>query len=536
MDRKTGRFTNYHLKDGLPSNTISGLLIDGKGNLWISTFNGLSKFDPVKKIFKNFAVNDGLQSNEFKMNSCFKSQTGRMYFGGINGFNAFEPDSIKEAAFEPPIVFTNFQIFNKQITIGNGNDKSPLKTDITDTKKITLSHKQSVISFEFASLNYAAQDKKQYSYMLEGFDKDWNNVGTQHTATYTNLDPGEYIFKVRGLNSEGKWSSNMATIQLIITPPFWLTWWFRLAVVIIFIGSAIAFYKFRVRLIRAQQIKLQRKVHEQTQQLLQSTQEEQKARHHAEQASKELEIKNKELEQFAYVASHDMQEPLRTTSSFVELLQQQYKGRLDDQADKYLSFIAQSSDRMKVLIKDLLDYSRIGRKKELAQVDCNVILQEVLADLGVAVDEAGAQINSDILPALNGYPTELKQLFQNLVINAIKFRKKNVSPQINISVKRNGSYWQFAFKDNGIGIEEKHNQRIFEIFQRLHTRKEYEGSGIGLSHCKKIVGLHNGNLWVESALGKGSTFYFTIPASIAPVSINISREENQQKSITSLVQ
>jgi PAS domain S-box-containing protein len=224
----------------------------------------------------------------------------------------------------------------------------------------------------------------------------------------------------------------------------------------------------------------------------------------------QLEQKNKELEQFAYVASHDMQEPLRTTSSFVELLQKQYKGKLDEKADKYLTFISQSSDRMKVLIKDLLDYSRIGRKRELAEVDCNIMLNEVLADLGKAISDANAEITADDLPVINGYSTEIKQLFQNLIINAVKFRKQNTKPDINIYAQKKGGYWEFAVKDNGIGIDEQHKERIFIIFQRLHARNEYEGSGIGLAHCKKIVELHGGKIWIDSKPGEGSTFHFTI--------------------------
>ncbi|MEO7983663.1 MAG: PAS domain S-box protein, partial [Bacteroidota bacterium] len=226
--------------------------------------------------------------------------------------------------------------------------------------------------------------------------------------------------------------------------------------------------------------------------------------------NKELERKNKELEQFAYVASHDLQEPLRTTTSFVELLQRQYKGKLDQKADKYLDYIIQSSGRMEVLIKDLLDYSRIGHEKELQQVDCNKIVQDVLADLDTAIAETQATVRVASLPVIQGYPTEVKQLFQNLVANAIKFRKKDTKPEINISVQKRKDYWEFAIKDNGIGIEKEQSERIFIIFQRLHTRTEYKGSGIGLSHCKKIVELHNGKIWVTSNAGEGSTFHFTI--------------------------
>jgi PAS domain S-box-containing protein len=227
--------------------------------------------------------------------------------------------------------------------------------------------------------------------------------------------------------------------------------------------------------------------------------------------NKELEQKNKELEQFAYVASHDLQEPLRTTSSFVELFQQQYHGKLDEKADKYLDYIVQASERMKTFIIDLLEYSRIGSKKELKQVDCNIVLNEVLADLNTAIHEADAEIETGPLPVISGYQTEIKQLFQNLAFNAIKFRQKNIAPRIKITARREKDNWQFAFTDNGIGIAKEHNERIFVIFQRLHTRNEYKGSGIGLSHCKKIVELHKGKIWLESELGKGTTFYFTIP-------------------------
>jgi PAS domain S-box-containing protein len=226
--------------------------------------------------------------------------------------------------------------------------------------------------------------------------------------------------------------------------------------------------------------------------------------------NKELVQKNRELEQFAYVASHDLQEPLSTTISFAELFKQQYSGKLDPKADKYLTYIIQASDRMRVLIKDLLDFSRIGHSKDVEKVDCNLILRNVIADLDVAIKNSGAIIKSEYLPAISGYATEMKQLFQNLVVNSIKFSKKNIRPRINITAHKKDDYWQFAFSDNGIGIDPQHSERIFIIFQRLHTRSEYQGSGIGLSHCKKIVELHHGKIWVESIPNEGSTFYFTI--------------------------
>jgi PAS domain S-box-containing protein len=224
----------------------------------------------------------------------------------------------------------------------------------------------------------------------------------------------------------------------------------------------------------------------------------------------ELRQKNRELEQFAYIASHDLQEPLRTVSSFSAQLQKQYNDKLDDLAQKYLFFIQQGTERMKTLITDLLDYSRIGKKKELRTIDCNTLMENVMADLHTAIQESKVEIQKENLPVVNGYTTEMKQLFQNLISNAIKFRKNGVLPKIQISSQPVNGGWEFSIKDNGIGIAEEHNERIFVIFQRLHSRSEYEGTGIGLSHCKKIVELHGGRIWVHSKPGEGSAFHFTI--------------------------
>ncbi len=230
-----------------------------------------------------------------------------------------------------------------------------------------------------------------------------------------------------------------------------------------------------------------------------------------QQRTMELERKNKELEEFAYVASHDLQEPLRTTTSFVDLLRRQYYGQLDDSANRYLDYICQSSDRMKSLILDLLNYSRIGREKELAEVNCNLVLEEVLADLDQGIRENGARVKAPELPVITGYRTEIKQLFQNLVSNSIKFRKPGLDPELHVQAKQENNSWLFSFHDNGIGIEPVYQEKIFVIFKRLHKRSEYEGEGIGLAQCKKIVELHGGKIWVESVPGEGSTFYFTIP-------------------------
>ena len=231
----------------------------------------------------------------------------------------------------------------------------------------------------------------------------------------------------------------------------------------------------------------------------------------SESANKDLQVANKELEQFAYVASHDLQEPLRTISIFVGLIEEKYSGKTDEDTELYLKQIVNAASKMQNLIKDLLDFSQIGRNISFAATDCNNILKEVIANLGATIKESKAKITSTVLPVVIGNEIELRQLFQNLISNAIKFHKKNSNPEIEITFVEKETEYLFAFKDNGIGLEEQYKDRIFIIFQRLHTSTEYAGTGIGLATCKKIVALHNGKIWMESKLGHGSIFYFTIP-------------------------
>lgn len=223
-----------------------------------------------------------------------------------------------------------------------------------------------------------------------------------------------------------------------------------------------------------------------------------------------LEIKNRELEQFTYIASHDLQEPLRSISSLAEMIVAQYQGKLDEDADTYLRFITQSVNRMSQLIKGLLDYSRLGKAELDSQVDCNEIMGTVIADLRSAIHDSNAIINVKQLPVLSAYPMELKLLFQNLLSNAIKFRDRNRQLYVNVSACLTDEGWRFQFQDNGIGLDPRFKEKIFEIFQRLHSKSAYEGTGIGLAHCKKIVAMHNGRIWVDSVPGEGSQFYFTI--------------------------
>jgi len=226
----------------------------------------------------------------------------------------------------------------------------------------------------------------------------------------------------------------------------------------------------------------------------------------------ELGRSNRDLEEFAYIASHDLQEPLRKIASCSEIVEEQYQGRLDEDADRYLSFIADGAKRMQALINDLLSYSRVGRADlQFLPTSLEEILGGTINDLQPLFQESNAQITHDPLPTLEVNPYQIGQLLQNLITNAIKFRG-NQPPRIHLSARQNGDKWLFAVRDNGIGFEAHQAKRIFKAFQRLHPMGKYPGTGIGLAICNKIVERHGGSIWAESQPGGGATFYFTLPA------------------------
>jgi PAS domain S-box-containing protein len=241
--------------------------------------------------------------------------------------------------------------------------------------------------------------------------------------------------------------------------------------------------------------------------------ERKKAEEALRQAAEDLKRSNRELEQFAYVASHDLQEPLRIVVGFLKLLDERYNAQLDEKAKTYIHYAIDSAGRMSQLINDLLAYSRVERgMKKLEPTDVNKALAQALINLDPSIQEAAATVTYDALPTIDGDATQLSQLFQNLIGNAIKFRRDGISPQIHVGCCRDGDRWLISIRDNGIGIDPANYRRVFLIFQRLHDQREYPGTGIGLAICKKIVEYHRGRIWIESKPDEGSTFFCSFPA------------------------
>jgi len=230
------------------------------------------------------------------------------------------------------------------------------------------------------------------------------------------------------------------------------------------------------------------------------------------QRAEQLRRSNEALEQFAYVASHDLREPLRKMAGFSQLLERRYKGKLDEEADRLIAYIVDGAARLQNLIADLLDFSRVGSSQaEWSVVQTGTILERVMENLGVLIQESRAVVTHDDLPAVRGDPSQLVQLFQNLVANALKFRGE-APPVVHVGAKPENGRWLFSVRDNGIGIEPQYFRQLFTLFKRLHSKDKYPGTGIGLAICKKVVDNHAGKIWIESQPGAGSTFFFTLPA------------------------
>lgn len=262
LHKETRTFSAYGIKDGLPSESIYSIQEDDNGNLWLGTSKGLSKFNPKKETFRNYDISDGLQGNEFKTYSSLKLTTGELMFGGQNGINLFDPEKITDNRHIPPVVFTDFKIFNKSAPIG---EDSPLKKHISQTKALELPYSNAVITIEFAALNYLAPEKNQYKYIMEGFDREWSVPGSKRAATYTNLDPGTYVFRVKASNNDGIWNERGAALTITIIPPFYMTWWFK-----ILTGLALAViigYIYKNNAIKQQRKKLEKLVKERTENL-----------------------------------------------------------------------------------------------------------------------------------------------------------------------------------------------------------------------------------------------------------------------------
>jgi signal transduction histidine kinase/ligand-binding sensor domain-containing protein len=518
---KRDNFQNFKSSDGLEISEIVSMAAGNDNRFWLGTREGLIAFNPKTLEVTHYNGKDGLQSSIFITNSVFKKNDGRLYFGTAKGYIRFKSKDIKPNQLVSPVRITDITVFNKPHT---------WRKDVSMLKEITLYPKENYFTVEFAALNFTQSSDNQYAYKLEGFNEEWVNCGHRKSVSFSNLDGGTYTLRIKGANNDGLWNNEGVSLKIIVIPPVWGRLWFKILVPMLIIGLGILIYTMRINQIERQKIILETEVENRTEEIrtqkvqIETLVDELKNQNnHLEEIVKErtktlersnldLIRSNKDLEQFAYVASHDLQEPLRTIGSFTQILTRKYQKEIGADGQLYMANIVDGVKRMSELIKSLLNYSRLGRDDvQFSMENPHDIIKDKMVDLGLVIQEKNAEIIIGVLPEkILCEPNQIGVVFYNLMNNGLKFNTKP-NPKITIQLeKEDKDYWTFSVADNGIGIDEAYKEKVFEIFKRLNHVSKFEGTGIGLAFCKRILLRHEGDIWFKSTLGEGTTFYFTI--------------------------
>jgi signal transduction histidine kinase/ligand-binding sensor domain-containing protein len=528
----------------LPDQTIQGILEDDHGNLWISTNKGISKFIhgielPVKPKVFNYTPDDGLSANEFKKRAAFRSREGYMYFGSSDGFTSFYPDSIVINRIPPRVIISGFSLL-KPLTASDGKYGNLAKS-INNVETLDLPYHNADFVISFAALNYLNSKNNHFKYRLEGYDPQWIDADYTQSAKYTNLNPGEYEFKVIASNNDGVWCDAPKTLKIIVHPPWWKTIFFKILAVLLFVMSMALSYQLLFRRLEHQKRDLEKKVHERTRSLseanhlLEQKQEEitaqfeelSKYKNHLESlveertsALKDAKEKAEESDRlktaFLQNLSHEIRTPLNAIMGFSGLLESNFNNK--EALVNFAGIIEQSGHDLMSLIEEIIDISKIETGM-LRLVNESCLLDELIFEIETYARDFQKRLHKEHIKFISkndlaGHEVvldrgKLKQIILNLVGNAFKFTESGI---IEFGCCRDGTHMlKFYVSDTGIGIPEDKYGIIFERFRQIDEMQFREGAGLGLSISKGLVQLLGGQIWLASKVKEGTTFYFTIP-------------------------
>jgi len=492
------QFRNFSKSDGLPNNVIYGIQSDSSNRLWLSTNYGLARFDTETQNIKTFHRGDGLQGEEFNYAAHHRAADGKLYFGGANGFNAFYPDRVVESDHSPDIVLTSFQKFDQPVFAGVPYDQ---------LTQFDLDYQDDVVNFEFAALDFTKPLQNTYTYMLEGFDKGWIDLGVLHRVTYTNLDAGNYVFRVNALTSDGIPANNGFSIPVNVTSAPWATGWAYLlyaSTTLMMLWSVWRFQRRRMQRDAEYSRMLEQDVALRTEQL--------------EERNQELKVASNAKSNFLARMSHEIRTPMNGILGMTHLLE---ATDLNSKQERFIQTVKRSSESLLNIINDVLDFSKIEAGQfELDEVEFDVsdLVDETVELFSGAAAENGLELMCSTPPgrqiAAIGDPMRLRQILVNLLGNAIKFTRDGevVVRYMLVSADSNDVHLRFEVTDTGVGIQQDNLSLIFDSFSQedASTSRRFGGTGLGLAICKQLVEMMGGEIGVESEPGQGSCFWFTL--------------------------
>lgn len=496
----TQTFARYSA--GLKNKQVAGILSDQKNNIWVSTPVGISKFDPHTQRFINFDRSDGLLSKEFFDRACCRDEHNELFFGGYEGIDLFNPDSLNIETKRPTVVLTDFKLFNKSISYKK--DSTIIQKHISYAKKIVLDYKSNSFTFLYQGINLTNSDKISYAFRLDGFDRNWIDAGEKREANYTNLSPGEYTFRVKAKYENGNWNEKETTIELDIVPAWWMTTWFKILMGLVLLTTPFAFAYWRTKRLRDQREKLEMIVAERTIEI--------------QSKNDQLRNLNSTKDKLFSIISHDLRSPFSAILGFQDLLADEYYNLTDTERLDMINQVQSSSKQIYSLVENLLNWARI--QTNMIQYNPvsfqlkEVILEKISLYRNIA-EVKGISLVDQIPDDLVAFADKnlLETTLRNLINNAIKFTASGGT--ILVKASKKDTVIEISVIDSGTGMTKEQTDTLFNI-ETMHTKqgtKGEKGSGLGLVLCKEFVEKNKGLITVESQPGKGSIFSFTVPAS-----------------------